>query len=390
VKILHVITSLDPRGGGVAEALRQFAPALLRQGHQNEIAALDAPGSPWLESFPATVHALGPAKTSYQYSNRLTPWLRAHRDEFDCVISHGLWQHGGFAAWKAWQGAATPRFVFAHGMLDPWFKRNYPRKHLKKWLYWPWAEYRILREARGVFFTCEEERRLARESFWLYRCREEIVNLGIGGPTGDPARQQALFFEKFPQLQGKRLLLFLGRLHEKKGCDLLLDAFGKIDPRAHGLHLVMAGPGEADYTAELRRRADSLDGGASSLVTWAGMLTGDVKWGAFRAAEAFILPSHQENFGLAVAEALACGCPALLSDKVNIWREVEADSAGFSAPDDAPGTLDLLRRWLSLSAEARAAIRERARQCFENRFQIDRAAAALAEKLRALGVREQR
>ena len=70
------------------------------------------------------------------------------------------------------QGFHTPAyFVFTHGMLDPWFKRTYPLKHLKKWLYWPWAEYRVLRDAQAVLFTCEEERILARQSFWLYKCK---------------------------------------------------------------------------------------------------------------------------------------------------------------------------------------------------------------------------
>jgi glycosyltransferase involved in cell wall biosynthesis len=381
VKILHVTSSLDPRNGGVSEVLRQFAPALSRLGHATEIAALDAPGSPWLTDFPATVHALGPAKTSYQYAGQLPRWLRAHRDEFDGVISHGLWQHAGFATWRAWRGARTPRFVFAHGMLDPWFKRTYPRKHLKKWLYWPWAEYRILREARAVFFTCEEERRLARESFWLYRCNEAIANLGISEPPTDAARQKALFLEKFPHLDAKRILLFLGRIHPKKGVDLLLEAYARLAMR-DAMMLVMAGPGDEQYISELLRQYPD------ETIVWAGMLTGDLKWGAFRAAEAFVLPSHQENFGIAVAEALACGCPVLISDKVNIWREIEAAGAGIVAPDDAAGTLDLLQRWVVLDPTQRAAMSERTRHCFESRFQIDRAASALVEKLRELGVRD--
>lgn len=376
MKILHVTSALDPRHGGVAEALRQFAGALGRQGHPTAIATLDAPGSPWLADFPAPTHALGPTRTSYQYAPRLRPWLEAHHAEYDCVISHGLWQHHGRAAWQALRGTATPHFVFAHGMLDPWFKRAHPLKHLKKWLYWPWGEYRVLRDARAVFFTGEEERRLARESFWLYRCREEVANLGLAEPPAGAERQEAAFRARFPQLTGQRLLLFLGRLHPKKGLDLLLAAW-RAQP---GARLVLAGPGEGPYVEALRRAA-----GAD--VVWAGMLEGDEKWGAFRAADAFILPSHQENFGIAVAEALSCGCPALISDKVNIWREIEADGAGLVGNDDREGTRSLVDRWLA--GETRA-LRPAARRCYEARFQIDRAAEGLVAKLRELGVREQR
>ena len=200
MKILHVCSSLDPRGGGVAEAVRQFATALVRAGHQTEVATVDAPGAAWLQGFPFPVHALGPNRGSYQHAPELGQWLRSRRDDFDCLVTHGMWQHHGFAAWRAWRGARGPRFVFAHGMLDPWFKRTYPRKHLKKWLYWPWAEYRLLRSARAVFFTCEEERRLARESFWLYRVNEVVSALGIEEPPGDGGALRAKFLARFPEM----------------------------------------------------------------------------------------------------------------------------------------------------------------------------------------------
>ncbi|MFN6996501.1 MAG: glycosyltransferase, partial [Aquincola tertiaricarbonis] len=114
---------------------------------------------------------------------------------------------------------------------------------------------------------------------------------------------------------------------------------------------------------------------------WPGMLQGDLKWGAFHAAEAFVLPSHQENFGIAVAEALGCGVPVLISDKVNIWREIEADGAGLVAPDTAEGTAQLLQRWLALSSAERAAMRDRARGCFAQRFTVEAMADSLLSVL---------
>ena len=111
------------------------------------------------------------------------------------------------------------------------------------------------------------------------------------------------------------------------------------------------------------------------------MLTGDAKWGAFRAAEAFVLPSHQENFGIAVSEALACGTPVLISDQVNIWREVTGDGAGLAEPDTADGTLHLLTRWRALDDGARARMREAARQTFQERFEIGAVARSLVAVL---------
>jgi glycosyltransferase involved in cell wall biosynthesis len=106
-----------------------------------------------------------------------------------------------------------------------------------------------------------------------------------------------------------------------------------------------------------------------------------VKWGAFHAAEAFVLPSHQENFGVAVVEALACGVPVLISNRVNIWREVVCDGAGLADTDDLAGTTRLLRRWLGTAPAEREKMRERARRCFAERYEIGRAAQRVIEVL---------
>jgi glycosyltransferase involved in cell wall biosynthesis len=267
-------------------------------------------------------------------------------------------------------------------MLDPWFARAYPRKHLKKWLYWPWAEYPLLRSARAVFFTCEEERRLARQSFWLYRANEAVCPLGIQEPAGEAAHQKELFLATHPELRGQRLVVFLGRLAVKKGCDAAMLAFAH---RGDGT-LVMAGPDDPASPELAREICAPRAAAAGQPIRWTGMLSGDLKWGALHAAEAFILPSHQENFGLAVVEALACGKPVLISNKVNIWREIEADGAGLVDDDSIPGTERLVDRWFALSAEERAAFGRRARASFEQRFRIDRAAATLVERLRDFGV----
>jgi glycosyltransferase involved in cell wall biosynthesis len=191
-------------------------------------------------------------------------------------------------------------------MLDPWFKNEYPLKHAKKWLYWAWAEYRVLRDAKAVIFTTEEERVLARTSFWLYNVKEAVVNYGTAdpGPVTDSAK--AAFSTKFPQLNGKRLLLYLGRIHRKKGCDLLIRAFADIiRSDDDSFRLVMAGPDATNWRPELVALSKKL--GIADRISWPGPLEGELKWGAFGAAEAFVLCSHQENFGIAVAEALGCG-----------------------------------------------------------------------------------
>jgi glycosyltransferase involved in cell wall biosynthesis len=385
MKILRSTHTVNPALGGPIESIRQSSAALQRRGYEVEIISLDAQDDPWVRDAPFLVHALGPGIGGYGYAPRFSSWIKERRADYDAVIVHGLWQYSSFGVWRALAGSTTPYFVFPHGMLDPWFKRTYPAKHFKKLLYWPWAEYRVLRDAAAVLFTSEEERRLARESFGLYQCREVVVNYGTAAPT-DLDRAREVFLDAQPQLRGDRFLLFLGRLHEKKGCDLLIRAFGASrasEPNA-AKFLVMAGPcADEEYRRSLQMLAN--EAGCADSILFPGMLTGDAKWGALAAAEAFVLPSHQENFGIAVVEALACGTPVLIANKINIWREIEADGAGYVDNDDLGGTTNLLARWIKTPAEARAAMRENARNSFANCFEIERATDSLLE---VIGARE--
>jgi len=113
------------------------------------------------------------------------------------------------------------------------------------------------------------------------------------------------------------------------------------------------------------------------------MLTGSRKWGAFSGADAFILPSHQENFGIAVVEALSCATPVLISNKVNIWREIAADKAGFVDTDDFAGVTRLIEGWINTSRNGRVAMQENARKCFTRHFEIRRATDSLLEILKS-------
>ena len=369
MKILRIISSMDPQGGGPSEGIRQVAAALEQMGHQTECLTADDPNSRWLADQPLPIHAMGPGKTRYAYCPRLGEWLSANAHSFDAIVVCGLWQHHGLTAHRTLRKLGLQYFVMPHGMLDPWFKRTYPLKHIKKWLYWPWADYRLLRDAEAVLFTCEEERLLARQSFWLYKAREVVVSFGTSPPPSDAERLREIFLEAHQTLRGKRLLLFLSRIHEKKGCDLLLEAFAQVAAQEPTLHLVMAGPDQTGWKAELQARAQA--SGVADRICWPGMLEGDMKWGAFYAGEAFVLPSHQENFGIAVAEALGCGLPVLISNKVNIWREIQAHGAGLVMADTLAGTEQGLRTWLGLASSERQSMASSARRLFDQRFTAD-------------------
>lgn len=221
--------TLNPETGGVARAVISLSKGLQQHGVQTEIVALDKPDSTWLRDQSLTVHALGEGVTSYRYSRALPKWLKDNGNKFDCVIVHGIWQHHSFAVWQRFHKSPTRYFVFPHGMLDPWFKQTFPLKHLKKWLYWPWADYRVLRDAAAAIFASEEERVRARKSFWLYRAKEKISPLGVDEPRRAGPEARHLFLAKFPEIEKTRMLFFSAVFIRRK------DAISRSTPSRVGL-----------------------------------------------------------------------------------------------------------------------------------------------------------
>jgi len=119
MKLLHVLSSVDPRGGGPLEGVRQRGLRLQQLGHSVEVVTPDDPAASFVQGFPLKVHAVGPPRSSYRYSAALVPWLKAHAAEYDAIIVNGLWQYHSFAAWRVLKSMNVPYFVFTHGMLDP-------------------------------------------------------------------------------------------------------------------------------------------------------------------------------------------------------------------------------------------------------------------------------
>lgn len=382
MRILHVIDTLSPASGGPPEAVRQLVLAYEQElpSARIEVVCLDRPGDSFLAGIPCPVHALGQRSLGrFAFSPRLWRWLHTHAARFDVIIMNGIWNFPGVAVRSAARRAGKHYGVFVHGALDPWFNRKYPFKRVKKTLYWP-IQYAVLRDAAAVFFTTAIERDLACTSFQPSEWNGIVTPYGItdfGECREEFSAQIERFYSKVPALRGRRFLLFLGRIHEKKGCDLALKAFGRMARDYPDVDLVIAGPDQMGMQAQLTRLSERL--GIGGRVYWPGLIRGDLKWGALRACEAFLLPSHQENFGISVVEALSAGRPVLISNQVNIWEQIEADRVGLVDEDTLEGTARLLRRWLELPARERDAMARRARPCFLARYTMNRTARIINE-----------
>lgn len=398
MKVLHVIASVDPRSGGPIEGVFLSSAVWSRHGHERHIVSLDPPDAPWVARAPVRTFAVGLTGGVYRalrrfvpwlrygYSPHLTRWLKTYAKDYDAVVINGLWNYASYGGWRALHKLGTPYFVFTHGMLDPWFNKTYPTKTFFKAIFWKLFEHKVLRDARGVMFTCEEERTLAGRSFAPYLAREYVVGYGARDVEGDPEAQRAAFSARVPELKSRKFLLFLSRIHEKKGVDLLIEAFARHASAFPQFDLVIAGPDQTGWQTDLQELAAKL--GVADRLHWPGMLVGDAKWGAFRSSEFFVLPSHQENFGIVVAEAMALGKPVLITNQVNIWREVEADGAGIVVNDDVDGVAAGLLTMCAQTPEERRAMGARARQCFIDRYDLEENAMqllALMSRLTTIG-----
>ncbi|MBX2977528.1 MAG: glycosyltransferase [Ignavibacteriaceae bacterium] len=381
-KVLHVVSTINPKYGGVSEAIRNlevgFQALKTSKLAERHVLCLDNEEeiNEW-NNHGLIVHGIGSVNNIWQYHKGLYKWLKLNCENFDVIIVHGMWLYHSFAVYKAISFFTRKRikcptyYLMPHGMLDPWFQNDRSRKlkALRNEVYWFCLEKEVINNASGILFTCEQELILARETFKGYRPKKEL-NIGLG------IQSTPEFTDSMrPAIDNKPYWIFLSRIHEKKGVDLLICAYKELlEHNAQIPDLVVAGPKNTDYAKKMVQLASNCE-----KIHFPGMLQGDQKWGAIYGAEAFILPSHQENFGIAVVEALACGVPVLISDQVNIWKEIKDGGAGLVEKDTLEGILSLLEKWLTTDSNTRKIMAERAIGVYNDCFDVEIAAKRLLE-----------
>lgn len=378
MKILRVVASMNPQQGGVVEAVNQAALSFNNEKWQMDVLCLDDPNAPWIaKNKNYAIHAIGVGKSAYGLHFSYLFWLYKNAKNYEVVIIDGLWQFlvvGGYLL----SFLKVPYCVFVHGMLSPYFNQ-FKLKRLKKMPFWFLIERNVISLANATIFTCAEELYLAKQSMPYYRANSKVSTLGVKENGKSKSELCSYFFHEFSELKDKRYFLFLSRIHPIKGIDLLIDALGQIKNLPDDFILAIAGPDSTGFKAKLVEQIKKL--GLDDRVVWLGMLNDDIKWGAYHAAEVFILPSHQENFGIVVAEALSTSTPVLVTNKVNIWREILETEAGFVENDDVEGVEKLLLKWLDLTASEKQDMRGKASSCYQNNFSIESAVSDLEKVL---------
>jgi glycosyltransferase involved in cell wall biosynthesis len=325
LNILHVIRDLSRSTGGPVNALVGLAEAQAALGHHVMILASDA-GDDKMVPQGVIVHLMPVRGGGWSWSPAIGRKLAGLMPGIDIVHGHMVWDYPVWAAARQARRHGKPFILRPCGHLDAW---SLSQKHLKKKVYLA-VMGSVVRTAAAIHFTSDGERN---ESLAAIGNRETLViPLGVPHEAYTDLPSPDAFTARFPTLRSKRIVLFLGRLHPKKQPEVAIDAFHRVAALDERLHLVLVGPSEAGYQAMLAARSARL--GLADRVTFTGLLHGEGVREAYSAAQVFVLPSFQENFGIAIIEAMAASCPVVISDRIDLANDIAAADAGIAcAPD---------------------------------------------------------
>lgn len=357
VNVLHVIPSVSEKHGGPTYAIRAFANASKTAGlhvtiattdDDGDSARFDVPLSQPVERHGVTHFFFRRDFVPYKISFGLRHWLNDNISRFDVAHIHALFSFSSLAAARAARKHHVPYVVRPLGVLNRWGMQN--RRPWVKRFSFRLIELPILRHAAAIHYTAEAEGREANSLHpALAGVPSFVIPIPVELPTGANVADE--FSHRFPVSAGRKLVLFLSRIDEKKGIEQLLNAFAHVQSVEPQAMLVIAGSGNDHYVRELRRMSEGL--GIENAVLWTGFLDRDQKAEALAAASMFVLPSHSENFGIAVAEALMAGVATIITEGVGLADQVRAANAGIVVPSQTDAIASAMEELLKDPQEGR-------------------------------------
>ncbi len=357
--------------------MRALAEGLAERGITVEVVTTDDNGPERLHVPLGTpvkerrvVYRYFPRQTSfYNSSAPLSHWLWQHTREFSVVHIHALFSYSSTAAAWIARAKSVPYVVRPLGILNHWGMRN--RRPWLKRCSFELLERRILNHAAAVQYTTRQEQ-LEAESLGFHAPAAVIPNpVGVGAVSAPGA-----FRARYPELRGKLVILFLSRLDQKKGLDLLLPAFRRLLDSVPDAKLVIAGEGAPNLVSKLRSRAAQL--GLTDQVLWTGFVEGAEKWSMLAESDLSVLPSYSENFGIAAVEAMHFGLPVIVSDQVGLHSDIALHDAGLVVACKVEALTDALSR-LAGDPQMRTAMGERGRRLAATRYSIEAVSRAMTD-----------
>jgi glycosyltransferase involved in cell wall biosynthesis len=360
MRILHFLRSARHDIGGPARAVVDLCAALAKRGHEVNLATIDGADLPegWTargDSLPQLVKVQKPALGGRWYIRAASTQLAKLVQTHDVLHVHGMWDSLNVQLCRLAASRGIPYVISIRGMLGDW---SMDQSRTKKRLYLGLLGSRWLRESHGIHLTAQAEFDQARAWF--------PPELGIVIPNlldlepfiSLPGAESAM--RAFSTPRGTPRLLFLSRIHPKKGVEVLLRALRILKDQGIAVCCLIAGSGDVDYVASLRALAVSL-GLSMEECHFIGPITGSLKLSLYQSADVFVLPTNQENFGFVFIEALASGLPVVTTRGVDIWPELESSGAAKIAHGNPESIADSLRGMLA-SPEKLGEMRQRGRE----------------------------
>ena len=378
MRVLHVTASMSPILGGPPTAVRGLATALAQQEVYCEVITAREPavGNDVSPIPGVKIHSFDtefPAQFWPGYSRKLAAFLDSVAQGFDLVHIHQTMSYTTYAAFHASRKHALPYVLSPRGDLDVWALRH---KGFKKWMYRKALLDNVLKSADALHAVSPAE--AARIAELGYETPTFMIPNGVDLREPNPSAASE-FLARHPILAGRRVVLFLGRLHRKKGVDVLARGFSMTAMRFPDAVLLVVGPDEG---ARGSMKSILEQTGVLERAVFTGMLTGDRKRAAFQCAELFVLPSYSEGFSNAVLEALAAGLPVVISEQCN-FPEVAEHEAGFVVPLDDASVCEAIGKLLS-DARLGARMGRNGRRLVTEHYTWQSAAASMAACYRTL------
>ncbi len=364
-RVLHYLDAIREEAGGVVRSVLDLCAAVAPRGVEVTLATFDP------QDIPPAWGTQSPEAPRVVQLQRDDPGIAELVSQSDVVHLHTPWDRFNLRVAGLCRKQQVPYLVTPHGMLDDW---SMSQKGFKKRVYWRIAARRLLEGAWRVHCTAEGEAQQARK--WYPRGESAVLPLVVDIPRDDELPGPAGARQAYDFLAGERpTLLFLSRLHPKKGVELLLEATEQSIASIPQLQLVVAGPGEASYVESLVHLAHSL--GIAERTHFVGMVQGDLKYSLYQACDLFVLPTQQENFGLVLPEAMLCSTPVVTTRGVDIWPEIA--QAGGRVVDRTPEAFAATIVELLSDRERLAVLGDRCRQMTRQWLDPERVAASYVE-----------
>tara|TARA_B100001094_G_C18120413_1_gene766529 strand:- start:278 stop:1411 length:1134 start_codon:yes stop_codon:yes gene_type:complete len=369
-KILKITTTLDPSFGGPSKGVINTAIHLVKRGYYVDIVTIDK-NKFNLKELKKKIRIVNFKKyigNNYRFSLDFFFWLIKNRNKYEYFVVHGLWQFPTLAARLL---IKKKYYVYTHGQLDPYFALDIKKK-IKKILYWLFVEHRNLENSRSILLTTLGEKLNLNKTFVnTKRIKKKVTEYGIY-PQKKFDKQKVIskFYKKFKFLKNKNFFLFLGRIDEKKGCDIIIEAVKKLKNKLDSLVIIVGPAPNKIYKNKLINLVKSYN--LTSKIYFFDPLYGNLKWVLISLSKAMLLPSHGENFGIALVESLSMAKPVITSNKVNIYKDILNYKCGLISNDNIDSFSRKLLILDRMNINEYSSLSINAKKCFNEKFNLSK------------------